>query len=126
MAAAVPFDVHPAGNDLRGCREFLYRWLFTRRVTEALAEMCPSPTVRPIRPTQAIIQLPDLGLFERLQAEQPDVYPDGQLRTLQRRLKDWRREVAHKMVFGAEAAGATPGPAPLSSNVWPGLHALVS
>jgi hypothetical protein len=28
---------------------------------EAMAEMCPSPTVRPIRPTQAIIQLPDLG-----------------------------------------------------------------
>ena len=25
--------------------------------------MCPSPTVRPIRPTQAIIQLPDLGLI---------------------------------------------------------------
>ena len=65
-------------------------------------------------------------LFERLQAEQPDVYPDGQLRTLQRRLKDWRREMAHKMVFGAEAAGGTPGQAPLSSNVWPGLYALVS
>jgi hypothetical protein len=65
-------------------------------------------------------------LFERLQAEQPDVYPDGQLRTLQRRLKDWRREMAHKMVFGTEAAEATPGQAPLSSNVWPGLHALVS
>ena len=65
-------------------------------------------------------------LFERLQAEQPSVYPDGQLRTLQRRLKDWRREMAHKMVFGAEAAGATPGQAPLSSNVWPGLYALVS
>jgi hypothetical protein len=65
-------------------------------------------------------------LFERLQAEQPDVYPDGQLRTLQRRLKDWRREMAHKMVFGSEAAGATPGQAPLSSNVWPGLYALVS
>ena len=64
-------------------------------------------------------------LFERLQAEQPDVYPDGQLRTLQRRLKDWRREMAHKMVFGTEAAEATPGQAPLSSNVRPGLHALV-
>ena len=55
-------------------------------------------------------------LFERLQAAHPGVYPDGQLRTLQRRLKDWRREMAHKMVFGAEAAGATPGQAPLSSN----------
>lgn len=43
-------------------------------------------------------------LFERLQAEQPGAYRDGQLRTLQRRLKGWRREVAHRMVFGATAA----------------------
>src|SRR5450759_2299132 len=55
-------------------------------------------------------------LFERLQAEHPRVYPDGQLRTLQRRLKEWRRERAHKMVFGAEAAGATPERASVSSN----------
>jgi hypothetical protein len=39
-------------------------------------------------------------LLERLQAEQPGVYPDGRLRTLQRRMKLWRREVAHAMVFG--------------------------
>jgi hypothetical protein len=39
-------------------------------------------------------------LLERLQAEHPGVYPDGQLRTLQRRLKIWRQETAHKMVFG--------------------------
>ena len=40
-------------------------------------------------------------LLERLQAEHPGAYPDGQLRTLQRRLKIWRQETAHKMVFGA-------------------------
>jgi len=39
-------------------------------------------------------------LFERLQAEYPGVYPDGQLRTCQRRLKEWRREAALRMVFG--------------------------
>src|SRR5512133_1852041 len=39
-------------------------------------------------------------LLERLQAQCPGVYPDGQLRTLQRRLKEWRREAAHQMVFG--------------------------
>jgi hypothetical protein len=39
-------------------------------------------------------------LLERLQAQRPGVYPDGQLRTLQRRLKEWRREAAHQMVFG--------------------------
>jgi len=55
-------------------------------------------------------------LFERLQAEQPSVYPDGQLRTLQRRLKEWRREMAHKMVFGAEAVGETPELASAASN----------
>ena len=55
-------------------------------------------------------------LFERLQTEQPGVYPDGQLRTLQRRLKEWRREMAHKMVFGAEAAGETPEHVLDSSN----------
>jgi hypothetical protein len=39
-------------------------------------------------------------LLERLQAQCPGVYPDGKLRTLQRRLKEWRREAAHQMVFG--------------------------
>lgn len=55
-------------------------------------------------------------LFERLQTEQPGVYPDGQLRTLQRRLKEWRGEMAHKMVFGADAAGETPERALVPSN----------
>ena len=39
-------------------------------------------------------------LLERLQAEHPGTYPDGLLRTLQRRLKTWRSEKAHTMVFG--------------------------
>jgi hypothetical protein len=39
-------------------------------------------------------------LFERLQAEYPGVYPDGQPRTCQRRLKEWRREAALQLVFG--------------------------
>jgi hypothetical protein len=38
--------------------------------------------------------------FQRLQAEFPGVYPNGRLRTLQRRLKEWRREAAWRMVFG--------------------------
>jgi hypothetical protein len=54
-------------------------------------------------------------LFERLQERQPGVFPDGQLRTLQRRLKAWRHETAHKMVFGAEAAGETPEGVPVVS-----------
>ena len=39
-------------------------------------------------------------LSERLQAQYPGVCPEGRLRTLQRRLKDWRREAAHRMVLG--------------------------
>ena len=39
-------------------------------------------------------------LFERLQREYPRTFPDGQLRTLQRRLKEWRNRMAHKLAFG--------------------------
>lgn len=49
-------------------------------------------------------------LFQRLQANHPGVYPAGQLRTLQRRLKIWRREMAHQLVFGSAAAGKIAGP----------------
>jgi hypothetical protein len=44
-------------------------------------------------------------LLERLQAEHPGAYSDGLLRTLQRRLKVWRSERAHAMVFGARPSG---------------------
>ncbi|WP_287331968.1 hypothetical protein [Mesorhizobium sp.] len=40
-------------------------------------------------------------LRERPPAERPGQYPDQLLRTLQRRLKIWRKEKAHAMVFGA-------------------------
>jgi len=40
-------------------------------------------------------------LLERLQAEYPGIYPDHLLRTLQRRLKVWRSELAHALVFNA-------------------------
>ena len=39
-------------------------------------------------------------LLDRLQAEQPDEHPDKLLRTVQRRIKIWRAERAHQMVFG--------------------------
>jgi len=38
-------------------------------------------------------------LLEKLQAERPDEYPDGLLRTVQRRLKEWRSEQARALVF---------------------------
>ncbi len=56
-------------------------------------------------------------LLKRLQGEHPGVYPDGQLRTLQRRLKGWRREVTLTLVFGPaaideQASVASPTPLP--------------
>lgn len=42
-------------------------------------------------------------LLEKLQLEYPRRFPDGLLRTVQRRLKIWRAERAHKMVFGASS-----------------------
>ena len=46
-------------------------------------------------------------LLERLQEEQPGSYPDGLIRTLQRRVKGWRRDRAHQLVFGRTAAEAS-------------------
>ena len=39
-------------------------------------------------------------LLEQLQTEQPGLYPDHLLRTLQRRVKTWRKEKVHEMIFG--------------------------
>jgi hypothetical protein len=54
-------------------------------------------------------------LLERLQAQQPDAYPDKLLRTLQRRVKVWRREKAHQLVFGAAPPDGEPEQSPLQS-----------
>jgi hypothetical protein len=46
-------------------------------------------------------------LLDRLQAEHPGQYPDGLVRTVQRRLKIWRSALAHALVFGRERATDT-------------------
>jgi len=43
-------------------------------------------------------------LLDRLMTEHPEAFKAGQIRTLQRRSKSWRSEVAHKLVFGEDAA----------------------
>lgn len=48
-------------------------------------------------------------LLERLQSEVPGTYPDKLLRTLQRRVKHWRHEAAHRMVFGTTEADEGAG-----------------
>ncbi len=44
-----------------------------------------------------------------MQVEYPDGYPDRLLRTVQRRLKVWRGEMARALVFGI-AGSPTPDP----------------
>jgi hypothetical protein len=51
-------------------------------------------------------------LFGRLRREHPDVYASGQLRTLQRRLNEWRREMARLKVFGRSSADEALGEEP--------------
>jgi hypothetical protein len=53
-------------------------------------------------------------LLGRLQVEHPDQYPDRLLRTLQRRVKAWRKAGARRLVLGdrnATSTGAIPGEA---------------
>jgi len=43
-------------------------------------------------------------LLVRLQAEGPDAFADGQLRSLQRKVKDWRAAAARRLVFSVTGA----------------------
>ncbi len=43
------------------------------------------------------------GIFQRLQTQMPDPFDPGQLRTLQRRVKEWRTAVARRLVRGCDA-----------------------
>ena len=51
-------------------------------------------------------------LLSKLQSAHPGAYPDGLLRTVQRRLKIWRAAIARELVFGASQIASdlmTPG-----------------
>ncbi len=51
------------------------------------------------------------SLFARLQQVYPGRFPEGQLRTLQRRLREWRRVMARKLVYACwdgKAVGEQP------------------
>jgi len=45
-------------------------------------------------------------LFFRLQERMPAIFPSGQLRTLQRRVKQWRSEIARQLVLGLEVTSS--------------------
>jgi hypothetical protein len=48
-------------------------------------------------------------LLRRLQGEHPGVYHDNLLRTLQRRLGQWRAQKAQQLVFGVDHGVVSPG-----------------
>ena len=54
-------------------------------------------------------------LLEQLQVEYPDGYPDRLLRTVQRRLKVWRGEMARALVFGS---AGSPRPDPVQATTF--------
>jgi hypothetical protein len=58
---------------------------------------------------QWLNEQPDVNaqeLFFRLQESMPGAFPPGQLRTLQRRVKQWRSEIARQLVLGLESGSA--------------------
>ncbi len=57
------------------------------------------------------------SLFERLDKKYPGQFPEGQLRTLQRRIQDWRRVMAHDLVHGCQQGeGTTQTPIVIGAN----------
>ena len=48
------------------------------------------------------------ALMGRLQLEHPDRFSEAQLRTMQRRLKEWRGIMAKELVYAGTAAASTP------------------
>jgi hypothetical protein len=40
-------------------------------------------------------------LFHRLQEDSPEQFQPGQLRTLQRQVKEWRSEIVRRLVLGS-------------------------
>ena len=47
------------------------------------------------------------GLMARLQAEHPDRFSEAQLRTVQRRVKEWRDIMAKELVYSGTSASST-------------------
>ena len=92
------------------------------RATHRRAQAGPRPwrtRVDPFREVSPLIEQwlndqPEVAakdLFRRLQTQVPGTFAPGQLRTLQRRVRDWRTAIARSLVMGAaeETPGGSPG-----------------
>jgi hypothetical protein len=58
-----------------------------------------------------------LALFRRLQIKHPGAFPDNQLRTLQRRVCQWRAQKARQLVFGVDSAATVSGLTSLTADL---------
>jgi len=58
-----------------------------------------------------------LALFRRLQIKHPDAFPDNQLRTLQRRVSQWRAQKARQLVFGVDSTATVSGLSSLTAQL---------
>ena len=54
-------------------------------------------------------------LFERLRREHPGVFLPGQLRTLQRRVKEWRQLAARRLLFADPIGPSQDAPASVTT-----------
>src|SRR5262249_8179070 len=67
------------------------------------------------------------SLFERLNRAYPGRFPRGQLRTLQRRIREWRRGMGRGMVYaGLEETEATAGSAVVGAERKAGSAGVVT
>ena len=97
MRTRMPFPLRGLDTDNGG--EFM---------NETVAAYCPFETVWPRVRTWPEAE-PDRigrGLLERLQGEQAGVFHDGQLRTFQRRVREWRKAAARRLVFASSQSAA--------------------
>lgn len=58
-----------------------------------------------------------LALFRRLQTKHPGAFPDNQLRTLQRRVSQWRAQKARELVFGVDSTATVSGLSSLTAQL---------
>ena len=69
---------------------------------------------------------PAKDLFDRLTALHPDRFSDGQLRTLQRRVRQWRAVMARQLVYGGPDDAQPWEIAPIGAEVLPSARTSAS
>jgi hypothetical protein len=117
-APVTPSDAPPLEAFLEGLK---FAWCSTGHVRPTAQPKPSKPRYRTVPdPLKAVTEtlkawfdaepsLTGRQLLDRLQIEHPDAYPDGLIRTVQRRLKVWRRDRARALVMSANVTGGASG-----------------